>query len=168
MKKHVLLLLFIVSLLQIPVVCNAWPKPEKVKKSIIGTWKFFDFYYAYDEYGATTTTDPQILYKAYTFQDNGKCIIWSLDKSKLDFPTQTVSWALITKKDKGGEEFTGVVFAESNIDPKDIEKTLYGVAYFVTASNNKMLAWVKADRIDITWKKEAYTRFMRIPDLPHD
>lgn len=172
MKKIVLSFLVIISLLQISFVCKAWPGQEKVKKNIIGTWKFIDFYNYYVPYMSRDTkvsTDPSDLYRVYTFMDNGKVTLWSLDKSKYDLPSQTFTWGVITKEDSYGEKYTAVKLVESDIDPSDIQKiesTNTGIIYVVTASTKDRLLWIKVLNHEKTWKKEWQSRFTRMPDLP--
>ncbi len=173
MKKSLLILTII--LLQLSSFdCNAGPSLEKVKKNIIGTWKFENLYNPYAPLNTPDvkdSNDPNDLYTAYTFMDNGKVIVWSLDRSKLDIPNQTFTWGIITKKDAKEEEYTVVKMVESDIDPNDmqkIENSNTGLLRVVTTLTKNNLLWIKINRTDKLWKTEWQKRFSKIQDLPKE
>lgn len=174
MKKYFLLFFVIISLQLNSFECNAGPSIEKVKKKIIGTWKFLDFYNPYTPFNSPDTkfsTVPYELYKVYTFMENGKVIIWSLDKSKLDLPSQTLTWGVYTIKDRTGEEFTAVKLVESDIDPNDIQKiesSNTGIIFIVEPAVKNYMLWIKIDRLDKYWKQNWQSRFTKILDKPHE
>jgi hypothetical protein len=117
------------------------------------------------------SSDPKDLYTAYTFMDNGKVIVWSLDRSKYDIPNQTFTWGIITKKDAKGEEYTVVKMVESDIDPNDIQKiedSNTGMFRVVTTSTKENILWIKITRTDKLWKTEWQDRFSKIPDMPKE
>ena len=177
MKKISFTLFVMISLLSFSFNSNAFPGLDKVKKNIIGTWKFKHYFRlsTSDAPNAPAndfkeSNDPREQYTAYTFLENGKLKIWSLDKSKCNIPTQIVNWVVYTKKDSHGAEFTVLLMTDAD-DLKGRDNQLLsqspGIHYVITGCN-KWLEWIKIDKKDQYWGKEWQAAFEKIPDLPKD
>jgi hypothetical protein len=139
-------ILLVSSLLSLQL--SASPDPGKVRKNLVGTWKFSQFWNPYRNEGepGRKSTDPKDLYTAYTFYEDGRVVIWSLDSVQNKMGRQTASWGVVLLKDENGKEHAVVKIVDPAIDPQNqqaIEQSTSGLSFLVVQASKSFLAWIK-------------------------
>jgi len=147
------------------------PDPEKIKKNLNGTWQFFQFWNPYKNEGepGRKSTDPKDLYTAYTFFEDGRVIIWSLNSSANNKNPETYTWGVVLLKSSKGKDEPIIKIVDSSINPKDqkaIEMATSGVSCLVVQSSKTFLSWIKIPEYKQANSHDWQSTFKKVTDMP--
>jgi hypothetical protein len=169
MKQKICSIIMVLTFMH-SVNCFAGVDPNKLRKNIVGTWKFANYWnpYANDD-SSKPSADDYLKYTAYTFQEDGFVIVRSIDADKNKIGTQKLTWGIVNVKDGKGKDHVAVRIVDGSIDPKDekaIEQSSSGVSYLIIKSTDKSLFWIKINPIKGANSRDWQQFFEKVKDIP--
>jgi hypothetical protein len=142
--------------------CDAKINPEKIKKSLIGSWSFYkEFCYKPSNWTMSTRMDVYYregngicqINRTFHFYKDGRCEIKSLNESKCEKVNAVLSWELGTIDDAQGDERAALFIRAEDSDFGGIDLDEYD-----TQDSNKtiviMIMEAKDDRLILSKKSE--------------